>query len=268
MVISLGAILLAGYMLTVAFMWLTWVGLTGSEGQALFTPFLEFPISVSVAGQYFKEFGTLLLIVLVGALIGSEYTYGTHRLSLARGVSRGQLMGAQVVAVAILALISSGALLLLGAVVGAFGSLGTSGGQPLTAAGLGELALFWLAIALNAFVYSLIALWLATLGHSVAAAIAGPLVYIAVELIASSILLIFRYAPNPDPMTRLISAIPDYLLATNTNEVITLSGRSPYALQDQSAHLGLAHALIILCVYVVLFIASSYFVFRARDVRE
>lgn len=269
MVITLGALLFVGYALVELFVWLTWVNTSqDSEVQSQVAKLLVFPGAISLSGQYFNEIGTLLLIVLAGALVGSEYSYGTHRLSLARGVGRGQLLMAQVVALAILALVTSGATLLLGAVAGGFGQMGIGGSPALSVAGFGELLGFWLAIALNTFAYALVALWMGTLGRSVAAAIAGPLVYIFVELVASNLLGVFRYALNPDAMTRFVGSIPDYLLSSNTSEVIQLSGQSPYALLEYTGHLGWAHALVMIALYSALFIVSAYLVFRGRDVRE
>jgi ABC-2 type transport system permease protein len=269
MVITLSSLLLAGYALVQLFLWLSWANYEqDTDPYRLVTQALSFPWAISVSGQYFNEVGTLLLIVLAGALIGSEYSYGTHRLSLTRGVSRGQLLMAQVIALALLALITSGAALLLGSIVGALGGMGLGSAAALSVAGLGELAGYWLAIALNAFAYSLIALWIGTIGRSVAAAIAGPLVYIFVELVATSLLGFFRVVPHPSPITQLLSAIPDYLLGSNTNAIIQLSGQTPYALTDYNGQIGWAHALIGVAVYCALFITSAYLIFRSRDVRE
>ncbi len=269
MIITLSALLLAGYALVEVFIWLSWASLNQyNEPQSQVAKFLVFPTSISMSGQYFNEVGALLLIVLAGALVGSEYSYGTHRLSLARGVGRGQLIAAQVIAVAILALIASGVTLLLGTIAGAFGGLALGGSSGLSVAGAGELLGFWLAIALNTFAYALIAVWIGTLGRSVAAAIAGPLVYIFIELVATEFLSIFRYTPNPDAMTRFLTTIPDYLLGSNTSEIIQLSGQTPYVLLPHTGQLGWAHALIVVGVYCALFIVSAYLVFRGRDVRE
>jgi len=269
MVITLSALLLAGYVIVQLYLWITWATLDQYLQQQLqIIRLLEFPLSTSLSGQYFNQLGTLLLIVLAGALIGSEYSYGTHRLSLARGVGRGQLLLAQVIAIAILALVASGVTLLLGSVVGAFGGMALGGSTALSAAGLGELVGFWLATALNAFAYALIALWIGTLGRSVAAAIAGPLIYIFLELVATGLFTIFREAPNPSALIKFISAIPDYLLGSNTSEVIQLSGQSPYALIDHAGQLGWTHAIIVIAVYCALFITSAYLIFRGRDIRE
>ncbi|HEU0027145.1 MAG TPA: ABC transporter permease [Ktedonobacterales bacterium] len=269
MIITLSALLLVGYAIVELFTWLSWVGLSDyPEAQDPIATLLTFPASISTAGQYFGVVGTLFLIVLAGALVGSEYSFGTHRLSLARGVGRGQLVAAQVIAVAILALIASGATLLLGSIVGAFGSVALGAGAAPSVSGIGELLVYWLAVALNAFAYALIALWIGTLGRSVAGAIAGPLVYIFVEVVATSLLGIFKFAPRPDALTRFISSIPDYLLGANASEVVQLSGQAPYRLLEHTRQLGWAHSLIVVAVYCALFIVSAYLVFRGRDARE
>ena len=269
MVITLASLLLVGYLLTQGFIWLTWASLSDSpQSQAVIAQALGFPTATAIAGQYFTEVGTLLLIVLVGALIGSEYAYGTHRLSLARGVGRIQLLAAQVIAVALLALISSGALMLVGTALGVIGGLAIGAGSALSVAGIGELMTLWLAIALNVFAYSLIAFCIGTVGRSVAAAVAGPLVYIFVEYVVTNILNLFRDVPNPDATTRFLSSIPDYLLGPNVSELILLSGRRPYELLDYSGHLGAIHAAVVVGLYCALFIGSAALVFRARDVRE
>ncbi len=269
MVITLGSLLFAGYALVQLFLWLSWMGLSQYPVQQhAITQFLSFPMSFSLSGEYFSEVGTLLLIVLAGALIGSEYSYGTHRLSLTRGVGRGQLLIAQVIALAILALVASGVMLLLGSVVGAFGGMALGESLTLSLMGLGELLGFWLAVALNAFAYSLIALWIGALARSVAAAIAGPLVYIFVEVVATGLLSVFRFTPNPDELSQFISKIPDYLLGSNTAEVIQLSGQSPYTLLTRTGQLGWTHALVVIAVYCALFIISAYMIFRGRDIQE
>jgi ABC-2 type transport system permease protein len=268
MLITLSAILLAIYVISLAFFWIAWVITPGGGAQDVIVPYLVYPGATVIAGQVFSQIGTLLLIVLAGALIGSDYTYGVHRLSLARGVGRGQLLAAQVIALALLALAASAIMLILGTLVGAVGSVMIGGAQAVSAAGLSELAGFWLAIALNAFAYELIALCVGTLGRSVAAAIAGPLVYIFVEVVVTGILAIFKIIPNPTAFVRFIAAIPDYLLGNNTNEVIQLSGQTPYVLLNYTGQLGWTHSLIVIVVYCVALIAVAYVVFRQRDVRE
>lgn len=269
MVITLAALSLAGYLLVNLVIWISWLATSQyPDQQRAVEQTLTFPLAVGVASQYFTGVGTLALIVLAGALVGSEYSYGTHRLSLARGVGRGQLIAAQVIAIALLAFIASAIILALGIVEGAVASAMLGSGQALSISGLGELGGLWIVISLNAFAYSLIAMWLGTLGRSVAAAIAGPLVYIFVEAVATDILSIYKLVPNPDTVTIFISHIPDYLLGYNMTALISLSARAPYGLANPQPQLGWLHALVVIAVYCVLFIGSSYLVFRLRDARE
>lgn len=270
MVITLSVLLLIVYIICVLFVGFLWLedSAVNGAGQSVYTSDLVYPGSISFAGGVFTDVGVLLLMVLVGALIGSDYAYGVHRLSLARGVGRGQLLAAQIIALALLALISSAVMLLLGALVGGVGSLMIGFGSAVTLAGVGELIIYWLAVALNAFVYSLIGLCVGTLGRSVAAAIAGPLVYIFVEFIATETLTLLLYIIRPSLLRNLVAGIPGYLLGFNTSAVMQLSLKAPYQLASSSDQIGWLHALLVILFYCAAMIIVTYTFFRSRDVRE
>ncbi len=214
----------------------------------------------------------LLFVVLVGALIGSEYSYSTLRLSLARGVGRGQLLAAQITAIAIFALALTAVALVLGAIAGGFGALvGVS--TPTTQAGLSlwELLGYWLALAYNIFAYALIAVCLGTLTRSVAGGIAGPLVFIVVEVVVTDVLTALAAVPVNSPLLKLIVQMPAYLMGVNTGALITLAGAGPFPLtsgQVNDPSLTVPHALIVSAIYCALFILSSYLVLRNRDIVE
>jgi ABC-type transport system involved in multi-copper enzyme maturation permease subunit len=270
MVITLSSLLLGIYAIFVVVIGLLWVleSPDTPNGQNIYTQFLVYPEAITIAGGIFTLVGVLLLMVLVGALIGSDYAYGVHRLSLARGVGRGQLLTAQIVALALLALISSAVMVLLGAIIGGVGSALLGGGSALSLGGLGQLALYWLMLALNAFAFALIGLSVGTLGRSVAAAIAGPLVYIFVEYIATEALFIAFQLMRPGPSRDLVAAIPQYFLGFNTNALIQLSLQGPYHLDSSPSQVSWLHALVVVAFYGVALISAAYISFRVRDVRE
>ncbi|HEY7973697.1 MAG TPA: hypothetical protein VID72_00005, partial [Ktedonobacterales bacterium] len=223
-----------------------------------------------VGGSFISYAGVLLFVVLAGALIGSEYGYSTLRLSLARGVGRGRLLAAQIVALAILALILTALALLVSSLVGL---LGTSLGLPqasgaMGGALIGEIGVYWLALAFNVFAYALISVWIGTLSRSIAGAIAGPLVFIVVEVVATDILTAVGSARIDSPLLNTIARIPDYLLGVNTSALITWAGDGPYPFTQGVASVSVAHALIVSFVYCALFIFISYLALRNRDIVE
>lgn len=271
MVITLGALLLVGYLAVVLVQFAIYLAAPDEAGAKGIGAGLGFPGGMGVAGGYITSAGVLLFVVLVGALIGSEYSYSTLRLSLARGVGRGQFLAAQIVAVAILALGLTAVAMLLGAATGGLGAL--IGMPTLVTPGLsvGETLLYWLALAYNIFCYALIAVCIGTLTRSVAGGIAGPLVFIVVEVVVTDVLLALSAFPVDSPLLLTLSHTPEYLLGSNTSALITLAGAGPYPLtsgQVISVALTWPHALIVSAIYCALFIASSYLVLRNRDVVE
>ncbi|HKT38452.1 MAG TPA: ABC transporter permease subunit, partial [Ktedonobacterales bacterium] len=227
--------------------------------------------ALSVGGGYVSYVGVLLFVVLAGALIGSEYSYSTLRLSLARGVGRGRLLAAQVVALLLLALGLTALMLILSGLMGLLGSAAGVSQASLNVNGaalIGEIIVYWLALALNIFAYGLIALWIGTLSRSVAGAIAGPLVFIVVEVVAGNILSGIAIGAEPDSLLSAIGRLPEYLLGINTSALVTWAGAAPFPLTTGPAPVSPPHALIVACVYCALFIFISYLALRNRDIVE
>src|ERR1051326_5989749 len=79
---------------------------------------LTFPTILSPTGGYPGFVGSILLCILAGALIGSEYSFGAERLALSRGLSRAQVLSGQVAMLALVALSLSAGMLLLGTLLG------------------------------------------------------------------------------------------------------------------------------------------------------
>jgi ABC-type transport system involved in multi-copper enzyme maturation permease subunit len=271
MMITLGSLLLVGYLVTVLFQYGVYLSFGTDGGEpGLAGQNLTFPGTVGLGGGYVSYFGVLLFVVLAGALIGSEYSYSTLRLSLARGVGRGRLLAAQVVALALMALGLTALMLIVSGLVGLLGTaMGLSQATtPISAALVGELIAYWLALALNIFAYALIALWIGTLSRSVAGAIAGPLVFIVVEVVAADILTAIAAVSERDTVLNMIAQIPQYLLGVNVGALITLAGDGPYALTSGQAQVSGLHALIDCGVYCALFVGISYLALAHRDIVE
>ncbi|HET9110630.1 MAG TPA: hypothetical protein VFN78_07390 [Ktedonobacterales bacterium] len=271
MMITLTSLLLVGYLLVLLAQYAVYYSYTAdaSEAPEGLARALTFPGALGVGGSYISDAGLLLFVVLVGALIGSEYSYSTLRLSLARGVGRGWLLAAQVVAVALLSLLLAGLGLLLSALAGWLGlGLGLPAGYTATGSLPVEIVLYWLALAYNLFAYALISIWIGTLSRSVAGAIAGPLVFIVVEVVATNLLTAFGTVRTESQTLIAIARLPEYLLGVNTSALVTWAGQGPYELTTPVASVSAAHALIVSLVYCALFIFISYLALRHRDIVE
>lgn len=236
---------------------------------------LTFPDILTTAGGYTTFLGTILLCILAGAVIGNEYSFGTQRLALSRGVSRAQLIAAQVAALGLLALIVSGAMLLLGTLFGVTVGPLVGGVIPnIPLAGWGQLLLYWLVIALDLLAYTLIALLLGTLGRSTAVGIAGSLGYIIFESIAAPILAAIAYGYRGENTGTTAEVVHHALLGPNLSALINGVTQAPLNLSGSSGgglDLGLSpistgQGLFISLLYCVALVGLSYWLVRARDV--
>ena len=257
-------------------------GSTGQDQQTQpidqqLTQTLTFPDSLETAGGYTTFMGTILLCILAGALIGNEYSFGTQRLALSRGVSRAQLIAAQVAGLALLALIVSGAMLLLGTLFGVTLGPVVGGSIPaISLAGWGQLFLYWLVVALYLLAYALIALLLGTLGRSTAVGIAGSLGYIIFELIIVPILVGVTLGFQGD-VGATAQFVHHALLGPNLAALVTGVTQSPLNLSGTSSSgssnldIGFsaippAQGLLVALLYCMVLVGLSYWLVRKRDV--
>ncbi len=237
-----------------------------------FASSLTFPSSLGIAGDYTTTMGVILLCILAGALVGNEYSFGTQRLALSRGVSRAQLLAAQVGAFAILALIVAGGMLVLGALFGITIGPAVGGTIPgIPASGWGQMLLYWLTLAFNLLAYTLIALFLGTLGRSTAVGIAGSLGYIILEYIALPILALVAEGVGGSTGSTL-TVIHHVFLGPNLSALLAGVSTSPLDLGGSSANnqglnpIPSTQGLLVALLYCVALIGLSYWMLRQRDV--
>ncbi len=231
---------------------------------------LTFPASIGLAGGYISFMGVILLCIMAGSLTGGEYGFGTIRLTLSRGVGRAQLVIAQVIALAVLALGLAFGTLALGAVAGFI--IGPSLGgtiQGVPSGGWIELGEYWLAVSLNLFAFEAVAFFIATLGRSTAAGIAASLGYVLLENVVGSILLAIGQAMQSDLGT-FLTHVPEWFLGTNAAAIGVNVSQSPVDLGISTSsvivELGTGRALLVTLGYCLLLTGASYLLVRQRDV--
>jgi ABC-type transport system involved in multi-copper enzyme maturation permease subunit len=291
-------ILLGFFVLEVAGYVLVYVASSGS-GQAGDNPLspvirnqVTFPASVSLSAGYAGSVGVVLLCIIAGSLVGGEYGFGTLRLALSRGIMRGQALAAKVAALAVVSAAVVGAMVVLGVLVGvtigpALG--GTVHGMGLD--GLVQLVAYWAAVSLRLFIYSLIAVLLATLGRSTAAGIGGALGFILVEAIGLPILTAvitgeraFAYSqhvPVP-PFVDVLTVVRVAFIQTNADALASAAQQGPLnlaILPSSSPASSLLQnflpaapstlqALLVLLLWGAALVGLAYLLVRGRDVTE
>jgi len=233
--------------------------------------YLAFPGSIGIAGAYTSYMGVFLLCILTGALIGGEYGFSTQRLAFMRGVTRAQMVTAQLAAMAILALIVAGVMIVLGILVGTAiaGAMGSSFSFP-PPRGYWELFAYWIALAFNLFAYALIAFFMATLGKSTAAGIGVALVYLLLEFVVGNILVglgLLGDATN-NATLKAVSHIPDWFLGNNLSSLTWHAGQYPLAITLGSNSLDPLRAFFVALAYCAIFMGLGYYIVRTRDVLD
>jgi ABC-type transport system involved in multi-copper enzyme maturation permease subunit len=241
------------------------------QAQQIYGGFLTFPTSLGVGGAFAGFVGALLLAILAGTVVGGEFGLGTVRISLSRGLSRAQVLAGQVLAVAVLAIITSVVMLLAGALVGvtigpAFGlTLGT-----VTLEGAREIVVYGFAVALNVLLYALFAQFFATLGRSTGAGIGAATALIFLEFLVNTVFGILRDSNVlTGDLGNWIKHVPDWLPGNNVGALAAHAGEAPIALTQVTATtVDLTHAALVTAGYIVVLLGATYAFFRLRDVTD
>ncbi|HLH61320.1 MAG TPA: ABC transporter permease subunit [Ktedonobacteraceae bacterium] len=231
------------------------------------------PLALYLVNQAVLILGQVLIVILLGAMVGGEYGVGTVRLMLTRGPTRAQFLLAKAGAALICCAIGAVVMIVLGILLGLFFNLFT--GLPynfdfFTAAWFGHALLYLLITIASLFVYSMLALFLATLGRSTAAGIAGALTWLLLgENILHTILVLIGAAAG-GAAGDFLRAIPDYFIGSNTgalqqnqNQYLRFFGAT--SLSDPSSISDL-HAVLVLLAYLLIFIGLSLWLQQKRDI--
>ena len=258
--------------------------LSAVESTHSISVLLRLPLSLYVAIQIAFILGRIVIVILVGAITGAEYSAGTIRLMFTRGPSRSQFLlskiGAAISCIVIGVLGITLISILLGQVLNLLIGVGTLSGACgacinsfASAAWLGHALLYLLITMLGLFVYAMMALFLATLARSSAAGIAGVLVWaLVIEPVLGVICNGIASITN-GTTADFLRAIPDYFIGNNisalqqSQEVVLFPGSFvQLAAQSNPRPLSDVHALLVFAGYLILFIGLAWWVNERRDV--
>ncbi len=240
---------------------------------AQFSDPVTFPTSLGFAATVTRIVGLILICILAGTLVGSEYGFSTQRLAFSRGTSRLQILTAQTVALAVISMVLAAGMLLVGAIVGLI--MGPAFGVGISMpsfSGWMEIVKFFFVFSFSLFVYTLVALAAATLGKGTAAGIGLALGVIVIELILTPILTAIGIAlvqfAHVD-FGNVLQHIPDWFLGQNVGALLGYAGQYPIGLAPApNSDFSFARALIVSLIYCAIFFGGSYFLLSRRDVTE
>lgn len=223
---------------------------------------------VPVALQVCAAFGTLLAIILAAGAAGGEYAWGTIRLMATASSGRLRLISARLIVVG--GLVAAGVLLAV-AVALAYSAIITAvnGGaswQFLTAGWLKDQFLSYLRTIFVIAPYVALAFAAATIGRSTLAGVGAGLGVAFLEPLISGLM---RLGGEP------WHSLPNYLISANRNIVLlqnhlppgvpTFGGSDARDARNGTVN-SVEEASIILAVWIIVFIALTFAVYRRRDI--
>jgi ABC-type transport system involved in multi-copper enzyme maturation permease subunit len=219
-----------------------------------------------------RFFAPLVVIVTTARLIGMEYSGGTIRVVLARGVGRVQLLAAQLLTslVVMLGVLAFG--LALNAVLWPIIWLHADGNlsvlQALDSAFWSDTALDVGTVAIALTVAVLLAMTLAVVGRSVAVGVGGGLAWFLGDNMS---VIFFFLAAKLTNSTAWLVATGDLLvpnLNAMPNALLPASLRKIHSLSEPLVPVTGGHTLLIAGIYAAIFLVVSFVLTWRRDVTE
>lgn len=234
------------------------------------TDIVTYPTSLSFAASFGRVVGLILICVLAGTLVGSEYGFSTQRLAFTRGTSRLQMLTAQALALVVISMIVAAGMLVLGTIVGL--TVGPAFGMAVSMPSFGgwmEIFKFFIAFSFSLFAYTIVALAAATLGKGTVAGVGLSLGYIVLEIIVGGILSNIAPLILQNDTGKFLQHIPDWFLGNNVGALLGHAGQYPIALGTApSADLSFARTLIVSLIYIAVLFGGSFLLLSRRDVTE
>lgn len=220
--------------------------------------------------------GPVLIFILVGAMVGGEYGIGTIRLLFTRSPARWQFLVAKMLTAITCIAIGVVAITLVGLLVGQLLNFIT-GVAPtfdfFSAAWLGYALLYLLSTMFCLFVYAMMALFIATLGRSTAAGIAGALIWFFVAEPVVKLVCSISATASKGITADIARSIPDYLISNNIAALLANQNESLFGTRIASflalfgsSPLSNLHALLVLVGYLILFTGLAWLINEYRDI--
>lgn len=227
--------------------------------QAQTESYLTWPASFPFVLPGVYTVGSLLAIVLAGAVTAQEYTWRSFQLWLSRGAPRWQVLVAKFAAISVALLLIVGAALLLTAVCSGVASLILLDSLPVAAVSWFHLLLAFLGVTLSLLPYAALGLLLAVAARSTVVALGGGMAYaLLLEPLLVQLMPLLgggwadatHYFPNA--LGRSLNAGMSNLIAA-AGAAPPIEGLSP------------AMAALLLAGYAAAMLATAVIIFQRQD---
>ena len=203
----------------------------------------------------------ILLMILAGSIVGTEYGMGTLRTVLTRGTGRWTLLSSKLVLLVLIAAAGLVVVSVVTAVASVFAALIPPSEEEGGLADLGkwsDLGVTFVKAVYGLAPYVALGSLLAVLTQSSAVSISTSLGYYVVELIATPLL----------GLNKTLEKLTDFILGSNVNNwmesaFVTVEINESGGLAEQPDAL---HAFLVILAYTVALAAAAFWLFQRRDI--
>ncbi len=221
-----------------------------------------------------RVFGGAFMILVTARVFGIEYGYGTIRILLARGVGRLRLLGAKLLAVAVVAVVMLALALLLNVALMDLVVLGLAGNldplKAITPQFWSDMRLYTLTVVISTVVVTLLAVGVTVVSRSLTVGLSVGMCWFLADNILSEILTFVSLLTHQD----LWKNITAYLLGPNLNvmaqELVPgFFGQPALTIGTRPAvSVDGTHTLVVTLVYGLVFLGATIVLLWRRDVTE
>lgn len=207
----------------------------------------------------FTSWGLLLLIVVMGTVIGQEYSWRTIQLWLSRGVSRPLLFGAKLASTLIpMVLLALVGLLVCGGLSAIF-TVQVYGNLHANMVDFAQLALSYLRVTYIMFPYIALVFMLATITRSTVGTVCGAMVVLLVVEPGLGLLLPML----GKPFAQIAQFLPFQLGTTIASQNYALAHMAAPSVSPLAPGAGIAY--IGIALYTLIFCGIAFRAFQRQD---
>ena len=199
---------------------------------------------------------TLLTVVVAGGIVASEFSQGTIKMLLTRPVKRWKILTSKLLTVGLFAVAMTGILLISGIIFGYIFFDNVPGTQLELVDGAVVEVSFWGRLLLLTALSLINVLVIGTLAFMIGSVFRSSSLAIGI-----SIFLMFTGVQVTGVLAMLEIEFSKYILFANTNLSQFIGTKEPLL---ESMSMGFS--IVVIAVYLVIFLVTSYWSFTKRDV--
>ena len=221
---------------------------------------LVWPMGITVGFEALSLVGGFLLIIMAGAFVAQEYSWGSFQLWLSRGVPRPILLLAKFLVITMVTLLFVFTAVFIGTIISAIFSLNNGGTIPFASVNWLVVLQSILLVTYSLLPYIALAFFLAVIGRSMLVAIGGTLAAVLIiEPILSQLGMV-----GGGVWEAMVPYLPSNLGEIVSQPILQIPNATK-VMEASTQIMSVGTAVLALNVYIILFMAGALFFFQRQD---